>query len=85
MYGVGLFVFLVARSFNPEARPFALPALLAAIGFAILLDWRNGRHAPGYLWSALIAWFALSATICGVLAHIIRAFVRGPDRNGSAS
>jgi hypothetical protein len=84
IYGMALFLFLIVRSFQPAARPFALPTLLAAIGFAIFLDSRNG-HDPGFLWSALIAWFGLSATILGAIAHVIRVFVSPPGRNGSAS
>ena len=83
MLGVALFIFLIARCFNAAARPYSLPTLLAAAGFAAFLNFRDG-HAPGYFWSSLIAWFALGAIVFGVHAHVIRWLVKRQG-NGSAS
>jgi hypothetical protein len=84
LLGVVLFVFLVARSFDAAARPYTLPTLLAAIGFAAFLNSHDG-HAPGFFWSSLIAWFALGGVVFGILAHAIRWLVRRQGRRGSAS
>jgi hypothetical protein len=84
MLGAALFAFLIARSFDPVARPYTLPTLLAAVAFAAFLSSRDG-HQHGYFWSSLIAWFCLGSIIFGLHAHLIRWLVRRLGRNGSAS
>jgi hypothetical protein len=84
MLGVALFAFLIARSFDPVARPYALPTLVAALAFAAFLNSRDG-HQHGYFWSSLIAWFCLGSIIFGLPAHLIRWLVQRHGRKGSAS
>lgn len=82
--GVGLFLFLIARSFDRAARPYALPTLLAAIGFAAFLSSRDG-HDRSHLWSSFIAWFGLGAIVFGVHAHLIRWLSNRRGSGGPAS
>lgn len=72
---LGLFLFglLAFRSLSAHTRPYALPTLLAAIVFALILNAEG--HKPGYYWSYLIVWFCLGAVVFGVHAHAIRWLV----------
>jgi len=71
--GLGLFVLLLVRSCIARSRPYALPTLIAATAFALVLN--IDGHKAGYYWEYLIMWFCLGAIMFGLHAHMIKWIV----------
>ena len=76
------FVWLVIRSRNPQARPYALPTLLLATTIAVFWAWAD--HKPGLFWQYVFLWFAPVVLVLGAQAHLIRWLVGRRHSSDSA-
>jgi hypothetical protein len=78
-FGIGVFIWLVVRSFSANSRPFALPTLLASLVSAIAFVGRL-KPDPGFYWSSFIACFSVGAIVFGLHAHAIKWLVSRRDK-----
>ena len=75
-------IWLIVRSRNPYARPYALPTLLLSAVIALFWAWAD--HKPGLFWQYVFLWFAPTVIVLGVQAHFIRRLVGRGRSSGAA-
>ncbi len=82
-------ILLVARLWNPGARPYALPTLVISVAVALVMAWFDHvdatyqkPHLVAPYWQYFLTRLALPAVILGLQAHLIRWLVRRGSKGG---